>query len=267
MAQKQLKTSNKQRNIILLSILGMSMVVCYLIFISIHTKKQVANNVEEPENYITYNAFGIAVPGNYTIHGIDVSAHNQKIGWKAVKQMNIKGISINFAFVKATEGLEDVDKRFSYNWQKLAEHNITKGAYLFFLATKSGKLQAENFIKTVTLQKGDLPPVVDIEELYGVKPDSMRLRLLECLQTLENHYGVKPIIYSYVNFYEKFLGEPFNDYPLWIAHYFEPYKPRITRKWHFWQHSEKGRVNGIRGKVDFNVFYGSQQEFNNLLIQ
>jgi lysozyme len=222
---------------------------------------------EEPENFITYNAFGIDVPGNYTIHGIDVSAHNQKIGWKAVKQMNIKGISINFAFVKATEGLEDVDKRFSYNWQKLAEHNITKGAYLFFLATKSGKLQAENFIKTVTLKKGDLPPVVDIEELYGVKPDSMKLRVLECLQTLETHYGVKPIVYSYVDFYEKYLGEPFNDYPLWIAHYFEPHKPRITRKWHFWQHSEKGRVNGIRGKVDFNVFYGSQQAFNNLLIQ
>jgi lysozyme len=62
------------------------------------------------------------------------------------------------------------------------------------------------------------------------------------------------------------LGKKFNDYPLWIAHYFEKDKPRISRDWHFWQHSENGRVNGITTKVDFNVFKGDSTAFKQLLI-
>jgi lysozyme len=181
--------------------------------------------------------------------------------------MEIKNIKIGFAFVKATEGLDDSDKYFKYNWKKLNEANIPRGAYLFFLATKSGTKQAANFIKTVQLQKGDLPPVLDVEELYGVPSATMRLRVKECLNTLEQHYKVKPIIYSYANFYESFLGKEFDDYPLWVAHYFETEKPRIARNWQFWQHNENGKVNGITTKVDFNVFKGDSIAFKNILIQ
>ncbi len=215
---------------------------------------------------IRYSAFGIDMPPNFTIHGIDVSKHQEYIHWPSVKAMEIKNIKISFAFIKATEGLTDTDKYFKKNWKTLKANNITRGAYLFFLATKSGKDQADNFIKTVNLQKGDLPPVVDIEELYGIEPATMRLRVMECLETLQKHYGVKPILYSYVNFYDNYLGTDFNDYPLWIAHYFEKEKPRIDRDWSFWQHSEKGRVNGITTSVDFNVFKGDSTNFKSLLI-
>jgi lysozyme len=225
------------------------------------------NKQADKAKAIRYTAFGIDIPTGYSIHGIDVSSYQENIDWPSVKQMSISNIKIGFAFIKATEGLNDTDNFFKKNWQKTKQDSITRGAYLFFLATKSGAKQAQNFIKTVQLQAGDLPPVVDIEQLYGVKPNIMRARVKECLKALEAAYKLKPIIYSYANFYENYLGNDFNDYPLWIAHYFEKEKPRITRPWQFWQHSEKGKVNGITTSVDFNVFKGDSAAFKNLLMK
>lgn len=214
-----------------------------------------------------YEAFGTDIPVNYSIHGIDVSKHQDKIHWPAVRKMNVKGVKIEFAFIKATEGLESVDKHFAFNWKHAGLNDIPKGAYHYFLATKNGQSQAINFIKTVPLQKGDLPPVVDVEELYGTHPKQMKQQLKQCLQSLELYYKVKPIIYTYVSFYNTYLGKEFDQYPLWIAHYEEKEKPGIARPWIFWQHSEKGRVNGINDKVDLNVFYGNDSSFEELLIK
>jgi lysozyme len=84
---------------------------------------------------------------------------------------------------------------------------------------------------------------------------------------VENHYKVKPIIYTNVDFYNRNIGSEFDDYPLWVAHYYQPDEPRIKRGWVFWQHSDEGRVNGILSKVDFNVFNGDSVEFRNLLVE
>jgi lysozyme len=82
----------------------------------------------------------------------------------------------------------------------------------------------------------------------------------------EQYYTVKPIIYTYVDFYEKYLKGYFDDYPLWVAHYLQPHQPRISREWSFWQHSERGRVNGILSNVDFDVFNGDSAAFKALLV-
>lgn len=214
-----------------------------------------------------YNAFGIDIPASYTIHGIDVSNHQGYINWKMVKDMDVQGQKIGFAFIKATEGLNDEDKQFKRNWQMAATAAMPKGAYHFFLATKSGKKQAANFIRSVQLLPGDFPPVLDIEQLYGVKPALMRKRVKECLDSLETYYKVKPIIYSYVDFYTNYLGKEFDAYPLWVAHYFAANQPRINRKWIIWQHSEQGRVNGIASTVDFNAFNGDTALLKSLLIK
>jgi lysozyme len=95
----------------------------------------------------------------------------------------------------------------------------------------------------------------------------MRKEVRDWLTIVEDHYKVKPIIYTYVNFYGRFLAGEFDDYPLWAAHYMEKEKPRIKRPWLFWQHSEVGRVNGIVSRVDFNVFNGDSTEFKSILLQ
>lgn len=222
---------------------------------------------EQTAKSVLYPELGIAIPLGYSIHGIDVSRYQENINWNLVKQMKIKEVKIDFVFVKATEGLNSVDKFYTRNWKKLKEKKIHRGAYLYFLPYCDGEWQAKNFIKTVSLQKGDLPPVVDVEEVKKVPPELLQKRLQDCLHILEKHYKIKPIIYSYVNFYEDYLGDDFNDYPLWAAHYFNNNKPRIQRNWQFWQHSDKGKVNGIEGDVDFNVFNGDSTAFLKMLIK
>ncbi len=218
-------------------------------------------------HFVRYAAFGIDIPVNYDIHGIDVSHHQDVIDWGEVKNMNIEEMHLGFAFIKATEGLVNVDRLFKRNWYKAREEGMTRGAYHFFLATKSGKKQADNFIAQVNLEPGDLPPVLDVEQLYGVKPKDLRIRVKEWLTAIEAYYKVKPIIYTNVDFYDHYLGEEFDEYPLWVAHYLQPEKPRIKRVWTFWQHSETGRVNGIDNRVDFNVFNGDSLAFQQLLLQ
>ena len=214
-----------------------------------------------------YPEFGIEIPSNFPIHGIDVSKYQDFIDWDQVKAMRVENVQINFAFIKATEGLASIDSYFIRNWLKAQNAQLVRCAYHYFLATKSGKAQAENFIRVVVLEKGDLPPVLDVEQPYGAPADKIRKNIKEFLQTVEQYYGVKPIIYTNVDFYNHYLKGDFDMYPLWVAHYLQKDRPRITRDWLFWQHSEQGRVNGILTKVDFNVFNGDSTKFNNLLIE
>ncbi len=214
-----------------------------------------------------YPEFGIAIPEAYPIHGIDVSKYQDLIAWEEVKAMKVKNIQLGFSFIKATEGIGNLDPRFHRNWKKAKENGITRGAYHFFIASKDGKMQAENFIDKVELKSGDFPPVLDIEQLNGSSVTNLKKETKKWLETVENYYQVKPIIYTNIDFYTRNLGSEFDGYPLWIAHYFQPGQPRIKRGWTFWQHSQEGRVNGITHPVDFNVFNGDSLEFKNLLLR
>jgi lysozyme len=217
--------------------------------------------------HILYPEFGIEIPPNYALHGIDVSRYQQTINWSDVKAMTVKNIKIGFAFIKATEGVDMIDAQFQRNWLHAEKENITKGAYHYFIAGKNGKAQANNFIEIVKLKKGDLPPVLDVEEAAGKPVNEIQKQITDWLLTIEEQYKVKPILYSNINFYNSYLKGTFDEYPFWIAHYMQPGKPRIDRKWTFWQHSESGHVNGIKTTVDFNVFSGDSAAFKNLLIR
>src|SRR5690606_30109782 len=127
--------------------------------------------------YRTYESFDIRIPKPYTIYGIDVSYYQGKIDWPKVKAMEEDGVKVTFAFIKATEGLLSVDPYFQRNWREAPKAGIKVGAYHFFRPKKSGLWQANFFLQTVSLEKGDLPPVVDIESLDGVSPDKMRKEL------------------------------------------------------------------------------------------
>lgn len=217
--------------------------------------------------FVRYPEFGIAMPVEYPIHGIDVSRYQQMIAWDAVKAMQVKNIKLNFAFIKATEGIGNTDPQFRRNWKKSKDVGIIRGAYHFFLTTKDARMQAENFIRVVDLKPGDLPPVLDVEQTNGISKELVKKEIKTWLDIVENNYHVKPIIYTYIDFYKQNLGDGFDDYPLWVAHYYQPRQPRIQRDWVFWQHNDNGRVNGILSPVDFNVYAGDSISFQQLLIK
>jgi len=216
--------------------------------------------------FTRYPEFGIGIPTEYIIHGIDVSRYQSLIAWEEVKAMKVDDIQLGFAFIKATEGIGNADPQFRRNWKKAKSNEIIRGAYHFFIASRDGKMQAENFIKRVELEPGDLPPVLDIEQRNGVSKAQLKREAKEWLNVVEAYYKVKPIIYTNVDFYNQNLGDEFDSYPLWAAHYYEQQKPRISREWLFWQHNDGGNVNGIVSKVDFNVFNGDSLAFKSLLM-
>ncbi|MEO6613748.1 MAG: GH25 family lysozyme [Chitinophagaceae bacterium] len=216
--------------------------------------------------FTRYPEFGIAIPEQYTIHGIDVSKYQSIVAWEEVKAMKVKEIRLGFTFIKATEGIANTDPNFKRNWKKSKDNEIIRGAYHFFIGSRDGRMQAENFIDKVELEPGDMPPVLDVEQLNGSTVSEFKKEIKEWLDIVENHYGIKPIIYTNVDFYKRNLGPEFDSYPLWVAHYYQLKEPRIGRGWSFWQHSDEGRVNGIVYKVDFNVFKGDSTEFRSLLI-
>jgi lysozyme len=220
----------------------------------------------EELKFVRYPEFGIPIPYGYEIHGIDVSKYQRQISWEAVRGMEVQGVRLHFAFIKATEGLTSTDPFFRRNWRKAKGAGMVRGAYHFFIASRDGKRQAEHFIDEVSLRPGDLPPVLDVEQAFGMSSAQIRKEVSRWLDVVEQYYGVRPIIYTNVDFYEKHLQGSFDDYPLWVAHYLQPNRPRIRRSWSFWQHSEKGKVNGILSLVDFNVFNGDSADFRSLLL-
>ncbi|MEO6329002.1 MAG: GH25 family lysozyme [Ginsengibacter sp.] len=255
MARKRKLSTLKTVAVTILALCLMSVAVYYLI--KFFTKAA----------HVKYPAFGINIPLGYAIHGIDVSRYQRVIDWSDVKNMQVKDIKIGFAFIKATEGIGKIDAQFRRNWLKAADEKIPKGAYHYFIAGESGKAQAQNFIDIVKLEKGDLPPVLDVEQSNRTGIDDLRKEVLVWLNKIEQEYKTKPVIYTNIYFYNRYLSTGFDDYPFWIAHYLQPAKPRLSRNWLFWQHSESGHVNGIGPPVDFNVFAGDSLEFDNLLLK
>jgi lysozyme len=225
------------------------------------------SDIGENPGYRTYKSFNIAIPAKYTIHGIDVSYAQGKIDWQKVRKMKEDSVHISFAFIKATEGLLTIDPYFKRNWREAPKAGIVCGPYHFFRANKKGLWQARFFLQNVSLEPGDLPPVVDVETLDKTSPDKMRKELKDFLKKVEGSTGVKPIIYSGLSFYRDYLSGYFDSYPLWIAHYYqqELHAGKNTN-WRFWQHSDIARINGINHTVDFNSFRGDSSAFRLFLI-
>lgn len=220
----------------------------------------------DDKNYRTYESFNIKIPKKYSIHGIDVSYYQGKINWKKVKAMEEDDVKVSFAFIKATEGILRVDPYFQRNWREAPKAGIKVGAYHFFRPQKSGLWQANFFLQTVSLESGDLPPVVDIEGLDGVSPEQMRKELNAFIIQVETKTKVRPIIYSGLKFYKRYLMGYYNDYPFWVAHYYQPKLKLDSANYKFWQHSDKARINGINHVVDFNAFNGDSLAFTKMLI-
>lgn len=200
----------------------------------------------------------------YPVRGVDVSSYQGDIEWQILSSQNI-----DFAFIKATEGSSFVDPYFIYNYSEAQKCSISVGAYHFFSYDSKGLSQAKNFIDTVVPFEGMLPPVIDLE-FYGDKeknPQSrneVRHELKDMLFALEEHYGLKPIIYATEKSYDFYLSGEYEEYDIWIRNVIS--KPNLSddREWIFWQFTNREKFHGYKGKekyIDVNVFNGSKEEF------
>ena len=210
----------------------------------------------------------VTYPEGYEIHGIDISHHQGKIDWEELKEKGtINDLPIRFIMIKATEGANRTDANFKDNFYQARENGFTRGAYHFYSVLSPAKEQAAFFIRQVKLEMGDLPPVLDVEHKPRNQTDEeFKNSVKEWLDIVEDYYGVKPIIYTYYKFKTRYLSDPvFDEYPYWIAHYYVD-KVEYEGEWKFWQHTDVGRLPGIRGPVDFNIYNGSYYDLRKLTI-
>ncbi len=210
----------------------------------------------------------VTYPEGYEIHGIDISHHQGKIDWEELKEKGtINDLPIRFIMIKATEGANRTDANFKDNFYQARENGFTRGAYHFYSVLSPAREQAAFFIRQVKLEMGDLPPVLDVEHKPRNQTDEeFKNSVKEWLDIVEDYYGVKPIIYTYYKFKTRYLSDPvFDEYPYWIAHYYVD-KVEYEGEWKFWQHTDVGRLPGIRGPVDFNIYNGSYYDLRKLTI-
>jgi lysozyme len=196
----------------------------------------------------------------YPLRGIDVSHYQGSIDWPAVA-----GDDISFAYIKASEGLNDHDPYFARNWRGAHEAGVPTGAYHYFIFCRSGRAQALNFLAAAPHGAGALPPAVDLEMGTGCKgrPTGARVRaeLQDFLDVVEARQGRPAILYVTPHFYDVYR-EYLPRRVMWRRSVHE--EPDRS-SWAFWQYHSLGHVQGVRGHVDLNVFAADQDEFDRFL--
>ena len=181
--------------------------------------------------------------------GIDISVHSGAIDWNGFDPNRFA-----FVFLKASEGVDLMDTAFHGHWAELQKRRIPRGAYHFYVTEDDPREQAEFFIKTVGDDCGDMPPVLDIELLGHNSPKAIESGIRIWLERVEKHYGVRPIIYTSPNFWDRHVQADFSGYPLWVAEYgvFEPRLPNGWSNWTMWQFKENQPLHWVEKGADIS---------------
>lgn len=272
MAKKKKNRSNR-RLAIKLSVAGLIIVLIFsfifrrpIIYYSkiVYHKVFVKKGLGNINNHKGTNLNGDIYVPNYEVYGIDVSRHQGKIDWKVLSNFRFQYHKIDFVYIKATESNSWQDKFFALNWKNARKYGFLRGAYHFFDPLESPEDQMNYFFENVKLEKGDLPPMLDVEQESRISTSQYREMVLRCLQIMEKHFKTKPVLYVNQSFYDDYFAtDDFNKYPLWISR-LKKSKPK-QENWILWQFSHTAIVDGISEYVDINAFNGSEMDFKVLL--
>ena len=228
---------------------------------------------------------------NYTadrIYGIDISRFQHDMGrrhypihWDRLRISHLGTISkktvhgkvdypVSFMYIKSTEGRTIRNRYYAADYAAARRRGIHVGAYHFFSTKTTGAAQAAYFLRHTRFNRGDMPPVLDLEPSHKQVakmggPEAMFRAVRVWMQTVERHTGTRPVLYisqMFVNRYLPYAPDLKRNYNIWIARYGE-YKPDVHLV--YWQLCPDGRVSGITPKVDINVFNGYRSEFEDFL--
>jgi len=201
--------------------------------------------------HIFYSSFGVIIPSHTKLLGIDVSHHQGNINWDEVEEMKINGDTIQFTYLKVTQGTYHKDRKYKANRKALDSKAIKVGVYHFFSPDKDVIKQVKHF--TNSFKRTTLKPVLDVETIENISKPELVKAVTLFLNETEKRINVRPIIYTYSSFYKDyFKGTSLDSELFWIANYSSPCTVCDQDNVIAWQFSEKGTINGITEKVDLN---------------
>lgn len=188
---------------------------------------------------------------SYPVQGVDVSHHQGAIDWRALREQGA-----DFAYIKATEGGDHVDRRFARNWRDTANAGVRSGAYHFFTLCRPGAVQARNLLAVVPRDPAALPVAVDLEYLGNcsarMSKEALHRELARFISDIEAASGKPVILYLTEEFDEAF--EISRRFPrnLWLRSLMR--RPDFgARPWTVWQVHNYRRVRGVEGPIDWDV--------------
>lgn len=190
------------------------------------------------------------------IHGIDLSHYQGNVFWEIIGD-NTK---MAYVYLKATEGGDNRDDKYVRNIELAHQYGLKVGSYHFYRPKIEQQKQLENFMTQCLPGDQDLIPMIDIETTSGLRTDEFCDSLFKFIDLVEKAYKQKPLLYTFTNFYNRYLIGKINDYKLMIAQYTqrEPVL-RDGRDFEMWQYTGKGQINGINGYVDKSRFMGNHK--------
>lgn len=202
-----------------------------------------------------FDDFSSNIKRDDIMFGIDVSHYQGKINWANVGSKH----PVEFAIVRSTMGTRR-DKRYSENISGVRSKGLIAGTYHYYDPNQNSTQQAKNFIARASVESGDLVPVLDIEKLPVTQSlKNLKKGLRNYSNLIKKEYGVRPIIYTGLSFWEKNLEREFSDHYVWIAAYSGSRRAEVRRKAIIHQFSEGVSISGIASnKVDGNDISRSQ---------
>ena len=147
------------------------------------------------------------------VHGIDLSHYQGEVFWETVGE-NTK---MAYVYLKATEGGDRIDERYENNITLAHKYGLKVGSYHFYRPKTEQQKQLENFMTQCRPGEQDLIPMIDIETKSGLPTEEFCDSLLKFLDLVEQTYKQKPLLYTFTNFYNKWLVGKIDGYPLMIA--------------------------------------------------
>lgn len=193
----------------------------------------------------------------FPVRGIDVSAHNGHIDFEEVASDSIK-----FVYIKATEGADFCDALFARNFKHASKAGMSIGAYHFFRFDTPGHMQAYNFMNSLEGKKLTMPAAIDVEDWNNAEDVPVKdvVDQLASMIGVLKSAGRNVVIYTNKKGYDTYIKGRFDSEQVWMCSL--DGEPSDSINWRIWQYSHRGRVKGISGNVDLDVFRGTQIEFS-----
>lgn len=187
------------------------------------------------------------------IHGIDLSRYQGDVFWETVGDNS----KMAYVYLKATEGESHIDVKYERNIDLAHRYGLKVGSYHFYRPKVEQEKQLQNFMSQCRPGDQDLIPMIDIETKSGLGTEEFCDSLQKFLTLVEEAYRQKPLLYTFTNFYNRYMQGKFQDYKIMIAQY-NGVEPVLAddRDITLWQYTGKGRINGVNTYIDKSRFMG-----------
>ncbi|WP_245485182.1 GH25 family lysozyme [Rhizobium leguminosarum] len=247
----------------------------------IEAEKQASSKGDElPPEALDFQTTGSAIigqpsvkvfspPEDYSVRGANFSSIDGVPNFDAAA----KSGALNFLYERASVGSDQRDDAFPGNRADAAKAELPFGPIHVFDCSPPDS-QIKNLLEAAPPDKAMLPVAVDLEwykesgsptlEVCASDHDSVRANLKDLLSRVQEAYGKQPVIYASRQGIGDILQSDFSQYPLWYAERTHEVAPGYPgdNPWTMWQITKEGQLDGFEKPVDYNVFFGSRDQFN-----